>query len=200
MGPRAAIDTVALLACSVYCTIPLFWLVVHPFVDRWRARGRGAYVFILPIWGAFIAIAFLLVWPFRLAHLYATWLAWIPGAMFFGLGFSIYAAAFRGFGHTQVSGLAELEPDRHRQQLMTSGIRSRVRHPIYLGHLCEILGWCIGSGLAVLLALLAFALITGAIMIRMEDRELEARFGEAYRAYRGRVPAVVPRLSTFSLQ
>ncbi len=29
-------------------------------------------------------------------------------------------------------------------------------------------------------------------MIRMEDRELEARFGEAYREYRARVPAVIP--------
>ena len=195
MGPRAAIDTVALLACSVYCTIPLFWLVVHPFVDRWRARGRGAYVFILPIWGVFIATAFLLTWPFRFAHLYANWLAWIPAAIFFGFGFSIYAAAFRGFGRTQVSGLAELEPEKHRQQLVTSGIRSHVRHPIYLGHLCEIFGWCIGSGLVVLLPLTAFALITGAIMVRMEDHELEARFGDAYREYRARVPAVMPRLS-----
>jgi protein-S-isoprenylcysteine O-methyltransferase Ste14 len=31
-------------------------------------------------------------------------------------------------------------------------------------------------------------------MIRMEDRELEARFGEAYRSYRRRVPAVIPLL------
>jgi protein-S-isoprenylcysteine O-methyltransferase Ste14 len=31
-------------------------------------------------------------------------------------------------------------------------------------------------------------------MIRMEDAELEKRFGESYRAYRGAVPAVVPRM------
>ncbi len=115
--------------------------------------------------------------------------------MFFLLGFSIYAAAFKSFDHTQVSGLAELEPDRHRQQLVTTGIRSRVRHPIYLGHLCEIVGWCIGTGLIAVYVLAAFAIVTGAIMLRMEDRELEARFGEAYQAYRDRVPAVIPRLS-----
>ena len=33
-----------------------------------------------------------------------------------------------------------------------------------------------------------FAVITGALMIRVEDRELEARFGEAYREYRASVP------------
>ena len=110
----------------------------------------------------------------------------------FLLGFSIYRAAFKSFDRAQVSGLAELEPDRHRQQLVTTGIRARVRHPIYLGHLCEILGWCIGTGLVALYALAGFAMITGALMIRMEDRELEARFGEAFRDYRQRVPAVVP--------
>ena len=193
MNLRPILDLIALLACSVYGTIPLFWFVVHPFIQRWRARGRRAYLFILPIWAAFIAIAFLIMWPFRLAHLYLTWLTWIPAAVCFVLGFSIYAAAFKRFDHTQFSGLAELEPGRHRQQLVTSGIRARVRHPIYLGHLCEIVGWCIGTGLIALFVLAGFAMLTGAIMIRMEDRELEARFGEAYRQYRQRVPGVIPR-------
>jgi len=31
-------------------------------------------------------------------------------------------------------------------------------------------------------------------MIRMEDAELEKRFGDSYRAYRSAVPAVVPRV------
>ena len=194
MNPRPIVDLVALLACSVYGTIPLFWFVVHPFVGRWRASGRRAYAFILPVWGGFIAIAFLLMWPFRSARFYTNWFAWAPAAIFFLLGFSIYRAAFRRFDRAKVSGLAELEPDRHRQQLITTGIRSRVRHPIYLAHLCEIAGWCIGTGLIALYALAAFAVITGAVMIRMEDRELEARFGETFRAYRQRVPGVLPRV------
>ena len=117
-------------------------------------------------------------------------------ALFFLLGFSIYRAAFQKFDRAKVSGLAELEPDRHPQQLITSGIRARVRHPIYLAHLCEIIGWCIGTGLVALYALAAFAIITGAVMIRMEDHELEARFGEAFRAYRQKVPGVMPKLFT----
>jgi len=195
MSLRAAVDILALLACSGYCTIPLFWLMMHPFMERWRGRGRCTYLFVLPAWAGIIAIAFAIVWPFRFARLYVNWFAWAPASICFLLGFSIYSAAFRSFDRTQVSGLAELEPDRHRQQLITTGIRSRVRHPIYLGHLCEIIGWCIGTGLITLYVLAAFAVIMGAVMIRMEDRELEARFGQAYRQYRARVPAVVPRLS-----
>ena len=196
MGLRAALDILAMLICSGYCTIPLFWLMTHPFVGRWRTLGRRAFLFILPAWAVVIAVVFLIMWPFRFAHFYVSGFAWAPAAVCFFLGFSIYRAAFRSFHHTQVSGLAELEPGKHRQQLVTTGIRARVRHPIYLGHLCEILGWCLGTGLIPLYVLALFAVSTGAIMIRMEDRELEARFGDAYREYRARVPAVIPWLKT----
>jgi protein-S-isoprenylcysteine O-methyltransferase Ste14 len=60
--------------------------------------------------------------------------------------------------------------------------------------MCELLGWTIGTGLLVLYALLAFAVITGAVMIAAEERELEARFGEAYREYKKNVPAILPRV------
>jgi protein-S-isoprenylcysteine O-methyltransferase Ste14 len=192
MNLRAILDLLAMLACSVYGTIPLFWFVVHPFVGRWRESGRRAYAVILPIWGGFISIAFAVMWPFRTVHFYANGFAWAPAAIFFLLGFSIYRAAFQKFDRTQVSGLAELEPNHHRQQLITTGIRSRVRHPIYLGHLCEIVAWCVGTGLVVLYALAAFAITSGAVMIHMEDRELEARFGDTFREYRRRVPGVLP--------
>jgi protein-S-isoprenylcysteine O-methyltransferase Ste14 len=94
----------------------------------------------------------------------------------------------------QLSGLAEVEPDRHTQQLITTGIRARVRHPIYLGHLCELLGWTIALGTASLFALSLFAMLTGAVMLHLEDNELESRFGESYRTYRHTVPAIFPRL------
>ncbi len=195
---RSAIDFVALLAGSVYCTIPLFWLVVHPFIGGWRRYGRGAYVFILAIWTACISALLLIAWPFRSSSLYTNWFVWLPAGLLFAIGFSIYAPAFRGFERSQVSGLAELEPSRHRQELVTSGIRGRVRHPIYLGHLCEVLAWCVGTGLIALYVMAAFAIATGALMIRIEDRELEARFGEPYREYRRAVPAVVPHFNRYN--
>jgi protein-S-isoprenylcysteine O-methyltransferase Ste14 len=42
--------------------------------------------------------------------------------------------------------------------------------------------------------MLAFAIVTGAVMIAAEERELEARFGKAYREYKKQVPAILPRL------
>jgi protein-S-isoprenylcysteine O-methyltransferase Ste14 len=58
-----------------------------------------------------------------------------------------------------------------------------------------MLAWSIGTGLLVCWALTAFAMVTGAGMIRMEDAELEKRFGKKYLDYRARVPAVVPKIT-----
>lgn len=56
-----------------------------------------------------------------------------------------------------------------------------------------MLAWSVGTGLIICWVLTAFAVVTGSVMIKMEDDELENRFGEEYRQYRLRVPAVLPR-------
>jgi protein-S-isoprenylcysteine O-methyltransferase Ste14 len=57
-----------------------------------------------------------------------------------------------------------------------------------------MLTWSLGTGLAVCWVLTAFAIATGAVMIRMEDAELEKRFGSEFVIYRQTVRAVLPRL------
>lgn len=191
---RSLLETLALIGCAVYATIPCFWFTVHPFTQYWRSRGRDAYKTILPLWFVYIVAAIAILWPWRKSALYHSLLALLPGGILIILGVFFYIAASRNFSHVQLSGLAELEPGRHADPLVTTGIRSRVRHPIYLGHFCELLGWTIAFGTISLIALTLFAAITGAIMLRLEDRELEERFGQSYTEYRRRVPAFFPRL------
>jgi protein-S-isoprenylcysteine O-methyltransferase Ste14 len=105
----------------------------------------------------------------------------------------LYVLAFQRFTADQVLGRTELHPHKHEQRLVTAGIRQYIRHPIYLAHFLELLAWSIGTGMAVLYGMAAFAAITGMFMVRAEDRELEARFGDEFRAYRNRVPALLPR-------
>jgi protein-S-isoprenylcysteine O-methyltransferase Ste14 len=57
-----------------------------------------------------------------------------------------------------------------------------------------MLAWSVGTGLVVCWLLTAFAIVTGAVMIRMEDAELQERFGDEFDRYRSTVPAVLPRL------
>lgn len=130
--------------------------------------------------------------PWRDLLLYQTVWTWLPAALLFVAGLGIYRRARAGFSAAQLGGLPELIPGHVEQRLATSGIRARVRHPVYLGHLCEMLAWSLGTGLVVCYGLTAFAVITGAIMIRLEDNELEQRFGDAFREYRRKVPALVP--------
>lgn len=193
MKLHSILDIAGLAVCSVYCTIPLFWLVFHRFVERWRKYGRKAYLAIMPVWGVFAITAFALVWPIRHLHLYESKLPWVLGVMFILAGFSIYRSASLGFDRAKVSGLAELEPNQHDQKLVVTGIRTQVRHPIYLGHLCEVFGWTVGTGSIAMCALLVFGALTGAVMLRKEDAELEQRFGDAYRQYRDQVPALLPK-------
>ena len=81
--------------------------------------------------------------------LYATPWSWLPAALLFAAGVWIYRRSGAGFSAAQLGGLPELIPGHREQRLITSGIRSRVRHPVYLAHLCEMLAWSVGTGLAV---------------------------------------------------
>jgi protein-S-isoprenylcysteine O-methyltransferase Ste14 len=112
----------------------------------------------------------------------------------FAIGIFIYSRAGAHFSWEQLGGLPEVRPDHPHDRLVTTGIRARVRHPVYLAHLCEMLAWSIGAGLLVCWILTAFAIATGAVMIGMEDAELERRFGDAFRRYRVAVPAVLPHV------
>ncbi len=109
------------------------------------------------------------------------------------LGIRLYAASGGRFSRRMLVGEPELSP-ASEQRLVTGGIRARVRHPVYAAHLCEMLAWSVGTGLAVCYALTAFAVLSGMLMIRQEDLELGRRFGEEFSEYRRRVPAVLPRL------
>jgi protein-S-isoprenylcysteine O-methyltransferase Ste14 len=187
--------TIAWLACVVYSTIPSFWLVIHPRAGYWRLQERSPYRVLIPLWVAMWIVVGAITTPWRGATLYTTVWTSAPAVLLFAAGLWIYRRSGAGFSAAQLGGLPELIPRHRDQRLVTSGIRARVRHPIYLGHLCEMLAWSLGTGLVVCYGLTAFALITGAIMIRLEDRELDQRFGEEHREYRRKVPSVLPRIS-----
>jgi len=182
------------LACAVYATIPGFWMLIHPWAVHWRERKRSPYFVLLPAWFAMWAVSAAVTLLWRKVQLYSTPWAWIPAAPLFAVGLCLYWRSRKGFSAKLLGGLPELHAANHEQRLVTTGIRARVRHPVYLGHLCEMIAWSAGTGLVICYALTVFALVTGAVMIRMEDEELAQRFGAEYAAYRERVPPVLPKL------
>ncbi len=182
------------LACVIYATIPSFWLNIHPHVDYWRSRPLSPYRLLIPLWIGMWVVLGVATAPWRNMLLYSTPWTWGPAAFLFAAGFWIYRRSGAGFSRCQLGGLPEVVAGHRDQRLVTSGIRAHVRHPVYLGHLCEMLAWSVGTGLAVCYGLTAFAAVSGMAMVRFEDKELEQRFGEEYRRYRQKVPAVLPRI------
>jgi protein-S-isoprenylcysteine O-methyltransferase Ste14 len=181
-------------ACVIYSTIPSFWFLIHPRAEYWRSRKRSPFYVLLPAWMAMWVVLGLVTAPWRHFALYKTLWSWVPALALFGVGVWLYTQSIKSFSPQQLGGLPELVAGHREQRLVTTGIRARVRHPVYLAHLCEMLAWSFGTGLAVCYGLTAFAMITGWHMIRMEDAELEKRFGGEYAAYKGRVPGVWPRM------
>ncbi len=83
-------------------------------------------------------------------------------------------------------------------RLTTSGPYAFVRNPLYLGTFLICIGFCIllNTGWAGLLFILALALIYYKT-IRDEQGMLEAKFGEDYRNYTAKVPAMLPTLNPY---
>jgi protein-S-isoprenylcysteine O-methyltransferase Ste14 len=173
----------------LYSSIPLFWFAIHPFAARWRRMRKSPYRALLPLWILTIAGVAAATWPWHSQRVYSTRWTWIVSLPLFAIGLWAYGRIFSEFGAHRLSGEAELRPEEHEQKLVTTVLHASMRHPIYFAHLSNLLAWTIGSGLGVNFVLLALDLfITFPIMIAIEERELQARFGQSYREYQRRVP------------
>jgi protein-S-isoprenylcysteine O-methyltransferase Ste14 len=178
----------------IYASVPPYWLLVHPLIGHWRRR-QARLKHVGWLWFLLWIVIAAITWRWRHVALYTSWWAWIPAGVLIAIAYCVYGPGMKNFTNDQVIGRSEFEPDKHEQRLNTQGIRAHVRHPLYLGHFLHMAGWTVGTGLAVMYALLPFAVITGAWMVRYEERELVKRFGDAYREYQRNVPAIFPRLS-----
>ncbi len=86
-----------------------------------------------------------------------------------------------------------------RYQLVTTGIYRIVRHPQYLGLILVIAAFNIQWPTILTLLMAPVLIVMYVHQARREDKELEARFGEAFVGYASRVPAFIPRLRTRAL-
>lgn len=78
--------------------------------------------------------------------------------------------------------------------LATGGPYAYVRHPQYVGFVAVLFGFLVQW--PTILTLLMFPVLVWMYtrLARIEEREVRARFGEAYEVYAARTPAFVPRL------
>ncbi len=83
----------------------------------------------------------------------------------------------------------EVKPWRPSTALVTTGIFAHTRNPMYSGLSLLILGIAIGlASTWTLIVLAVFALVIHFGVVLREERYLEAKFGDAYRRYKTKVP------------
>ncbi len=76
-----------------------------------------------------------------------------------------------------------------KNYLLTRGPYAFTRHPMYLSELALLFGWIFFyRSVAVLIGFLVACAVLNFVNVPLEERALEARFGETYRQYKNTVP------------
>jgi protein-S-isoprenylcysteine O-methyltransferase Ste14 len=172
----------------------VWWYVVHPFVDFWRRFGAKRALWVNIVIALAMAGGLWLVRRTLVGRDLGT--HWVLAAL--GIAFIALALVMGLFRRKQLptkilSGLPELEPGGRGGRLLTEGVYARVRHPRYLEIVAAVFGYAAlanysGGWIVALAVLPALHLV-----VLLEERELERRFGAEYEAYRARVPRYLPR-------
>ena len=82
------VRNLAWIACVVYSTIPLFWLMIHPQAHRWRERSRSPFRVLVPAWIVMWVGIGAITGHWRSVALYSTVWSWIPAGLLFAAGIS----------------------------------------------------------------------------------------------------------------
>lgn len=119
-------------------------------------------------------------------------LAW-PGlndfpARVIGYAFAIGGPALMAWGIAELArAKTTVRPDRGVSVLVTTGPFRYARNPIYAGDVMLLLGLAqLSLNIWFVILAVAFAFLVRRLAILPEERHLEARFGDAYRAYKDR--------------
>jgi protein-S-isoprenylcysteine O-methyltransferase Ste14 len=179
------------LEIAAFCELIVCWLLwAVPFFLRTRQQPKNRESVTAPVsrWGVAVqAAGFFLAWlrstrgnppamliaSMILAPL-ATWLAW-RAVTHLGKQWRIQAGVYSD------------------HELIRTGPYAVIRHPIYT----SMLGMLIATGLIeahwlFLIGGVVLFVIGIEVRIRAEEALLSARFGEAFREYRAKVPAYIP--------
>jgi protein-S-isoprenylcysteine O-methyltransferase Ste14 len=132
----------------------------------------------------------------------------------FGLGCLIYAREWRfvfiSSSATEIMGLAivlvgvflrvlafkEIPCTYRIDRLVTSGVYSKTRNPVYLSFMIIILGIAIFSRRSLTALWIVESVLVFYWVAKREERDLETKFGEQYRTYKRNVPRFIPRSTT----
>ena len=81
-----------------------------------------------------------------------------------------------------------VKPFQESSALITDGVYQFSRHPMYLGFVLILFGLSLLLGsISPYIVVMVFAILMDVVFIRVEERMLEAKFGDAWKAYKSKV-------------
>lgn len=104
-------------------------------------------------------------------------------------GLALVVMGFRGLGPSLTANPVPLDSAK----LVTSGIYSRLRHPIYAGLILATLGMVIVNGSLIKLYFWVPLVVLLSIKMRFEEALLVTKYSN-YKKYQAEVPAMLPKL------
>jgi len=182
-------DILAIITLIFWPVIPLFWIPVHFAANFFRKLAVP--VFMMPMI-AWLPLAYLIYQNRGFLINFKTDLPVVLnmiGITFFILGSALHIRTARLLGLWGIIGIPEIST-RIKENLVTGGPFSIVRHPTYLAHTLIFFSVFLITGVIAvgIITLLDFILIN-TIIIPLEEKELLSRFGEDYVFYKRKVPS-----------
>ena len=167
-------DVAQLSAVVLYVT----GLVVRDFYELQKLRDRvdttntpifvAVFTSMVVMWISWFAVGMLAPAP----------LLFPPIVRWVGLGAVLLGVVLAVGGMWQLRGVENID------HLVTTGLFSKIRHPMYVGFALWIVGWCAYTGAVTSLVLAPFGLASVLWWRRLEESDLAERYGSVYAQYR----------------
>jgi protein-S-isoprenylcysteine O-methyltransferase Ste14 len=171
-----------------------FWLLAHPLAALWRRLGTGwTYTALAGAWIALAAPLFLLRGSLLGRDLGTSWPLILVGASLYGAAAWLSVLCRRQLRMSVFAGVPELSSRAYPGRLLQEGVYRVIRHPRYASVILGTAGFALAVNYTGAYVVVALSLLLLWPVIVLEERELAARFGAEYEAYRRRTPALVPR-------
>lgn len=128
---------------------------------------------------------------------YALYLYSYDSLLLYVIGIVVFAMSFLG----RIVAVKELGPNysqyiecNDRGFLVTTGAYSKIRHPLYLFYILEMVGFIVTKYNIVSLLALGIVIITTLHRITAEEKALLYRFGDEFEKYRQKTKKLIPFL------
>lgn len=185
---RYGLAVILVIILPIVCA---FWFVIHGAIGFWKARPTWmAYWAALLVIGATFALS---VFNLRLlvgADLGTNTAMMALGSLIYFTSWALSRSIRKYLNFRTFAGIPEVKNET--ANLIVDGPFSVVRHPRYFMILVGVLGWSLAANYSG--GYLMSLVFTGALLliVRFEEQELIARFGDEYRIYKTSVPALFP--------